>query len=198
MFSRVVRRTHMYAGLFLSPWMLMYGLSTVAMNHRASFQRWYGGSLTEWVQESEQSFGGRFSEGVPARAMAEQILRDLGLEGRFTANARKAEGTLVITRAGAIRPRRITYWPGSGRLVVERQAFRAEPFLEGLHRRRGYDSGYAADGLWAVSVDLSIAAIVFWAVSGVWVWWEVRAARRAGLVLGLIGLALFVVLAVTV
>ena len=37
MFSRFVRRTHMYLGLALFPWMLMYALSTLVMNHRAMF-----------------------------------------------------------------------------------------------------------------------------------------------------------------
>ena len=42
MFSKVVRRTHMYLALFLFPWMLMYALSTLAMNHRAIFAARYG------------------------------------------------------------------------------------------------------------------------------------------------------------
>jgi len=37
MFSTVVRRTHMYLGLFLFPWVLMYSVSTLVMNHRAVF-----------------------------------------------------------------------------------------------------------------------------------------------------------------
>ena len=32
MFSKIVRRTHMYLALFLAPWILMYALSTVAPN----------------------------------------------------------------------------------------------------------------------------------------------------------------------
>ena len=32
--SRLVRRVHMFTGLFLAPWMLMYALSTLVMTHR--------------------------------------------------------------------------------------------------------------------------------------------------------------------
>ena len=42
MISKVVRRTHMYLALFLFPWMLMYALSTLVMNHRALFVSAYG------------------------------------------------------------------------------------------------------------------------------------------------------------
>jgi hypothetical protein len=37
MLSKVLRRTHMYVALFLFPWVLMYAVSTLVMNHRAVF-----------------------------------------------------------------------------------------------------------------------------------------------------------------
>jgi hypothetical protein len=37
MVSLLLRRAHMYLALFLFPWMLMYALSTLAMNHRRAF-----------------------------------------------------------------------------------------------------------------------------------------------------------------
>ena len=37
MFSKVIRRTHMYVALFLAPWVLMYALSTMVMNHRCRY-----------------------------------------------------------------------------------------------------------------------------------------------------------------
>jgi hypothetical protein len=39
MISKILRRTHMYLALFLTPWMLIYALSTMAMNHRELFKR---------------------------------------------------------------------------------------------------------------------------------------------------------------
>ena len=41
----------------------------------------------------------------------------------------------------------------------------------------GYATGYALDTIWAVSVDLVIVAMVFWVLSGLWMWWEMRVAR---------------------
>jgi hypothetical protein len=49
----------------------------------------------------------------------------------------------------------------------------------------------------AVSVDLVIVALVFWAVSGVWMWWDMRATRLWGAVSLLAGVALFVGFLVT-
>ena len=39
MFSKFLRQSHMYLALFLTPWMLVYALSTMAMNHRQFFTK---------------------------------------------------------------------------------------------------------------------------------------------------------------
>ena len=38
MLSRIIRQTHMYLALFFMPWMLMYALSTMLMNHGPVFR----------------------------------------------------------------------------------------------------------------------------------------------------------------
>ena len=49
--SLIIRRTHMYLGLFLFPWMLMYALSTMVMNHRALFVATYGAGPPAYEKE---------------------------------------------------------------------------------------------------------------------------------------------------
>jgi hypothetical protein len=51
-----------------------------------------------------------------------------------------------------------------------------------MHTAHGYP--YRTDGrwAWAVLVDVMAAALVFWAATGLVMWWQVRAARRAGAV----------------
>jgi hypothetical protein len=46
----------------------------------------------------------------------------------------------------------------------------------------------------AVSVDAVIAAMVVWALSGLWMWWEMRATRFWGTAAALSGVLLFVLL----
>jgi hypothetical protein len=182
----------MYLALVLMPWMLIYGISTILMNHRAFFKEHYGGSLVKWVKETEQPYGGKFSTGAGAPMMAEQILRDLHLEGNYNANLRKASAPkLTIVRNDLVTPRRITYTPGDGNLLIEKQEFRTQPLFERLHRRRGYTNRYMLDTAWAVSVDAAIVGIVFWVASGLWMWWELKVTRRTGVICALAGLAAF-------
>lgn len=189
----------MYLALFLSPWMLMYGLSTIVMNHRESFKQLYGGTLVRWTKEGDRTYGGQFSAKTEPRVMAGQILRDLGMNGNFNVNpVRAGAPKYTIVRTGAITPRRITYSVAEGMLLIEKQEFRTQPFLERMHRRRGYSSPFALDDAWAVSVDLTIAAMVFWIASGLWIWWELKTTRRLGMVCLVVGVAVFTMFVFTI
>jgi hypothetical protein len=185
MFSKLVRRVHLYLGLFLTPWIAMYALSTIAMNHRDSF----GKEPPLFEIESERKFEGVLPESDHL-ASARILLASLSLEGAHTVR-RAMDGTLTIQRLDPVAPRRITYRPGSKLLRIERQAFHTNQFLERMHRKRGYQQDYLTDDLWAATVDLTIAAIVLWALTGLWMWWELKAARALGAVIAAAGAALF-------
>ena len=191
MLSKVVRRTHMYLALFLFPWVLMYALSTLVMNHRASFIARYGPGAPPYAIERTTRYDGAFSDTAPLRDISRTILSSLDLDGAHGVN-RRPDGTIVINRNDLTTPRRITFTPSDGTLVIERMPYRTNTLLERFHRRRGYATGYALDNTWAVSVDLFIAAAIFWSLSGLWMWWEMKVTRPAGLVAAVSGLAIFV------
>jgi hypothetical protein len=180
----------MYAALFLFPWMLMYGFSTLAMNHRASFASAYGPGPVPFERERELVYAGPVSGEAEPRVLARQILESLNLDGAH-AVSRRPDGAIVITRHDLTTPRRITYSPIAGRLLVEKMQHRPNALLERFHRRRGYNTGYVLDTAWAVSVDLVIGAMVFWALSGLWLWWEMKVTRRLGACAIASGLGLF-------
>jgi hypothetical protein len=183
----------MYLGLFLAPWMLMYALSTMAMNHRAWFQASQGEGPPRFSEERSLTFEGALPETGDPKAQAAVLLPALGLEGAHNASRRGSDGALVINRFDLVNPRRITYTPADRRLVIEKQEFRANLFLERFHRRRGYQQDSLIDDVWAVSVDLVIAAMVVWALSGLWMWWEMKAARNWGALAAAGGALLFAV-----
>jgi len=178
----------MYLALFLFPWMLMYGLSTAAMNHRALFAGGPGAASCE--KERAFVYDGVFPEDADLRTVSRQILSAAGIEGAHGVSRRK-DGAIVITRNDLLRPRRLTYVPADGTVLIETTPPRANAFLERFHRRRGYATGYTLDTVWALSVDLVIVVMVFWALSGLWMWWEMKAARALGAVAVLGGAGLF-------
>jgi hypothetical protein len=181
----------MYLALFLTPWMVGYAASTLLMNHEA-------GRPVVYTTEREQPYNTTFEAGTPPRVAAEQILSDLDLHGTFGVAAPASDGKLIITRQDIVAPRRITFYPAEHRLQIERAKVDAVGFLYRFHRRRGYEAPFAADRAMAVSVDLVIVAMVFWGLSGLWMWWEMRATRLWGLACAVAGIGIFVVFALTI
>lgn len=188
MFSKLLRRTHLYLALFLTPWVLMYTLSTAVMNHKT---RGAGAAPPpQWETVSDQTYDGIFPPGASHHNIARQILTSLGLDGAHQASLRDG-GKVVIQRFTAVQPMRLTFDPATKRLLVERQTADSRAFLERMHRRRGFQHPYLLDDTWAFLVDLFIAAMLFWALSGLWLWWEMKVTRKAGAAALAAGLALF-------
>jgi hypothetical protein len=81
---------------------------------------------------------------------------------------------------------------------VERVQLQTSQFLNRFHHRRGFQQPYKADQAMAWSVDLVIVGMVFWALSGLWMWWEMRATRLWGLAAALFGIGIFTFFALTI
>ena len=180
----------MYLGLFLFPWMLMYALSTTVMNHRAIFVTTYGAGPPAYEKEREFAYDGVFPPDADPKTISRQILSSVGLDGAHGVT-RRSDGTIVITRNDLTTPRRLTYLPSNRMVLIERMSPRVDAVLERFHRRRGYATGYALDTVWAVSVDVVIVAMIFWVLSGLWMWWEMKATRLLGATAALGGAGLF-------
>jgi hypothetical protein len=189
--SVLIRRVHMYVALFLFPWLLMYALSTAMMNHRASFASSRPGGAPAFEKERELTYDGLFPEDAELRTISQQILSSLDLDGAHGVTRRK-DGAVVITRNDLLTPRRLIYVPSTRALTIERLPHRTNVLMERFHRRRGYATGYALDTIWAVTVDLVIAGMIFWVVSGLWMWWEMKVTRAAGALALVTGAGVFV------
>src|SRR5213593_1723757 len=111
MFSKIIRRSHMYLALFLTPWVLMYALSTMAMNHRGFFKKFYGAGPAPFEVERVQTNARLFASDAAPAAVAEQILKDRHLEGTYTVRGPADGGRLTVLRQDPVSPRRITYTP---------------------------------------------------------------------------------------
>ena len=175
----------MYLALFLTPWIFTYAVSTIAMNHRMP-------RPTVFITERDEEYTNTFEPGTPAREIAQQILADLDLDGAFGVQGPTPDGRLIINRQDMLAPTRVTFTPANRRLLVERMELETSGFLNRFHRRRGFQQPYAADIAMAISVDAVIVALVFWALSGLWMWWEMRATRLWGAACAVTGAALFI------
>lgn len=197
-FTVFARRIHKYLALFLTPWLLVYGLSAAVMNHMPFFRGLYGQAWQQYTREAETTYTGQLPEGADAKAVAPLILKDLGLDGAHWVDAPREGSRITINRMRLISPRRITFTPADRKVVIERQAFQLPSFLRQTHVRRGYEQPYLADTVWAVGVDVTIVAMLTWAMTGLWMWYKMKTTRRWGLILVVAGCTLFAVFLVTI
>ena len=192
--TRYVRRIHMYLALFLTPWILMYTLSSLVFNHFGTIRNWYGGNLNQFELVEEIEYPDAFGADVTPADAARQILLDLDLDGAHFVRGNLQEEALTITRQATYRMKRIVYYPREGRLTVEEQVAALPSMLTRMHIRHGFEQDYTSTKLWGLGVEITVLAMLFWIASGVWLWWTIKPARKWGAVCALSGLGLFGVL----
>ena len=195
--SKIIRRVHLYLALFLTPWMLVYALSGLVLNHAETVRGWYGGKFNDFEKLEERPYTAAFSADAPARLIGAQILADLGLAGSFNVQGTPAQPKLVITRNAALTAHRVTYFRTENRLLIEQQSLSTPVMLNRLHFRHGYEQPFISAKIWGFAVDLAIVGMLFWVVSGIWMGWEIKPARTAGAVFALVGCGAFGLLLAT-
>lgn len=198
MLSLLVRRVHMYLALFLMPWLAMYALAAMAMNHRDYFIRLYDGNLWKTELESTRDYQPDLPPDINDEDLANRILDELELAGPHVINRSAGGRQLNIVRDDPLAAREISYVPDEHKLTVKKFPLRPATTLVRLHHRHGFKRTDSVSLAWAVGADIAAIGMVVWVATGVWLWWEIKSARRWGvacLALGLGAFAAFLILA---
>lgn len=187
----MTRKIHLLFALFMTPWVLMYALSAIAMQH---FDWFYGSTervvpAYEVIDILDAPFSVEKKSSTDAMAVA--LLKALGIEGAYRSSGSIGEGRIEIKRNRPIGSYRLTWVASTNQVTVEKQEFSMTYFLEMLHRRRGFDQPYWANDAWAVIVDLVIVAILVWATTGLMMWWKIKRTHKVGTIAVLAGSFLF-------
>jgi len=92
---RLVRRSHLYAGLFLVPWVLMYGVTALLFNHPMLFPD----GLFKLQAIEPDDLAGTPLERLPApRVLAAQVVEALNKSGSSDANPSKSTPVYRLVR----------------------------------------------------------------------------------------------------
>ncbi len=172
-FPHFVRRLHLYLGMFLLPWFLMYGASSLPFSHNQWFRP------PQWRVRADRPYELEVKPGANLREAAARILRDLGLPGSFGVN-RPNDLQLNIYRFTFLEVTRITYHLDQKRLVAEDREFHWPQFLTGMHARGGFEQPAFWSQAWAVTVDAVCVAMILWIATGLYMWWGLPACRGWG------------------
>src|SRR5437867_12978648 len=81
-FPHFNRRLHLYLGLTLLPWFLMYGASSVPFAHSQYFEtRDKATGLPLWTTRLDEKYAIEVPAGGELRTTGARIMKDLGLKG---------------------------------------------------------------------------------------------------------------------
>lgn len=184
-FQHVVRRSHLYMGLFLLPWVVMFGASSIPLNHISA------PDPPTWAQVAEHAFDGEVpAPGADLRPLGRQMMDAAGIDGGYFVN-RLNPRQVNVNHPNFLRPVRIIYHVDQKRLITERREVALRSFISGLHTRGGYDLGGVWDSVWAFFVDVVSVALMLWIASGVYMWWHLPATRSWGWIALTAGAACF-------
>lgn len=190
--DRLMRSLHLYTGLFLVPWMVVYAASAFCLNHRQWVTEQFNITPPKWepVQKLDFVPDDAFPQLPKEQAMA--ILRHLDLEGAYRVQGKPNPNQMIIFRMCGTGNYRITWRRKQGLLVVEKQKpFSLYRLMHSLHFRGGYNQPFLPYISWAVVVDAVAVSIVFWVVSGIYIWARRPRKRLLGGICLIAGMLLF-------
>jgi hypothetical protein len=187
-----MRSLHLYSGLIVSPFVLVYAASTIALNHPT----WLGGPGEPRTEIGQV----RPPVSEDSLTIARDVLGQLGIRGEamfVRRDVKAGEVEIPVQHAGAKSS--VTVDLATGRAVVERHRPSLVDSVIFFHKMpgphvvamRGYSTAVA---LWRWLADASVLAIVFLAASGLYLWTALKAERTVGLVSLGAGAAVFLAL----
>jgi hypothetical protein len=188
-FYGITRDLHLYIGLFLSPIVIVFGVSTIILNHRWEPEPVVKGTRTRPVQ---------LEEGLKDREQAAQLMKQLDISGDLQVVRRppptrnlefnvvrpgsatrvevKKEGVAEITN-------RSTGTTGSAIFLHVRP---------GPHKPRSMIV-WSVLVVWTWLADATVYVLFFLSITGIYLWATIRAERKLGLIMlggGVLTLAL--------
>jgi hypothetical protein len=179
-FPHFNRRLHLYLGLTLAPWFLMYGVSSIPFAHNQFFEaRDRAKGLPLWTPRLERNY----SIAIPAegelRPVAARIVKDFGLKGAFGAY-RQGPNQINVYVNTFRHVSQAKYFIAEQRIVVEDRRFRFDHFLTGMHARGGFEQDGVLNTAWGVMVDVACFGMLLWVLSGLYIWWSLPGLRNWG------------------
>src|SRR5689334_5983050 len=109
-FDKINRRTHLYLGIALTPWFLLYAVSSIVLNH-GSVKEIGNPAPPKWTRQFEHEYRlPPFTEDTDEWEVAEKVLKDHEMEGRYRTHFDDEEN-LVILRQRFSSQVRLTYYP---------------------------------------------------------------------------------------
>jgi len=186
MLYRYLRDLHLYFGLFISPFILLFAASVFYLNHAKLI---VGEQPAETYRDLRIPDGFDRLKGREAVDRAREILPQVEAAGEigFLRYAAKDRHLIFpVSRAGV--ETMVDVDLGARSATVKRRAMSVWESLAYLHKMPGPHNvairgNWIGTHVWRWFADATIYLLLFISISGIYLWWAIRAERRMGLAL---------------
>jgi hypothetical protein len=187
MFYRWTRDLHLYLGLFISPFLLLFAASVFFLNHaKVAPDTW---TSVKTFQNVDVPVGIDGAQGMEAIKRAQTILRQVDVSGEigFTRLVRQTRHFVFPVSKPGLEANVDVDLDARTAVVSERPTGALEAFAY-LHKMPGPHNvairgNWISTEIWRWFADATIYLTLFLSVSGIYLWWVLKAERRIGLAL---------------
>ncbi len=184
-FNRWLRDLHLYFGLFVCPFLLIFAVTTILLNHRVDAR-----------VEVEKSTATVSLDGVPEDDQASFLLRRLNLSGETIARRLPDQNRMLLVVARPADNHLVRVDLQTGAVEIERRVRDLAGVLIYLHFNPGPHKvkgvSWIFSKLWGWSIDGVVCLVLFLTLSGVYLWLMIKAERKIGIALLAGGAASFI------
>lgn len=180
---RWARSLHLYIGLFVSPFVLLYAVSAVQLNH--SFMPWGGRAATPSPSRTVRVV---VVDSGNSLDVAARIRQQLGLRGEIGFVGRKPGSQRMnfpIETPGRTTSVRVDLATGLATLDEKEtgvwDALIYQHRMPGPHNAK-IRGNWVFTRLWGWLADATVYAVLFLTASGLFLWTAIRTERRMGLI----------------
>jgi hypothetical protein len=195
LFYRWTRDLHLYLGLFISPFVLLFAASVFFLNHSKIVpDKW---SAVETFQNVQIPDAIDRAQGKEAIARAQAILQQVGVTGEigFTRFVRQTRHFVFpVSKPGM--EKNVDVDLDRRTATVSRRPTSVWESFAYLHKMPGPHNvairgNWRGTRVWRWFADATIYLILFISISGIYLWWTLKAERRVGAVLLSAGILTF-------
>jgi hypothetical protein len=189
------RKAHYYLGLYLLFFLWLFSLSGLLLNHSSwAFAQFYPNRKISKFEGPIQlsSSGSDFDK-------ASAVMRQLGIEGEIGWSSPRSDAARLefnVTRPGRVYQVQTNL--KDNRAAVTLNEYNAWGVLRGMHTFVGAspddprnERDWILTTVWAISMDAVAVGVVVLVLSGIYLWWNRREKRVAGLLALAVGTAVF-------
>jgi len=169
------RQLHLYFGVFISPFILLFAISAIPLNHR-----WQPNP-----REHKTSVPVQITEGLEKMELVNSILAQLNLTGEVIGRGqvRNNQTVIRVTRPGKMKILTVDMLNKKAE-IVER-TFGFLDTLRYLHLNPGPHKlpNWFFTRFWGWMADTTVYVILFLSLSGIYMWAVIKAERKVGLIM---------------